>query len=143
MRAIAILVLLTGTAAAGDLDIGLDSALGLNTLLSWSSEPPSALMVTDWAAVRRCAESTLPGYSHDHRADAELEYFFQTVNYCRLVLAARHIGWVASGRPADEDPEPPAPMSRPDDMKSPISCDFSKLSSNGSGVVTCNWEGRR
>jgi hypothetical protein len=78
----------------------------------------------DWDAIRECASKPLPGMPEDmgpmgmlSAAYQMANHEFQAITNCRWWLAARHAGFVAAG--GVDDPYPPVPVLRDDDMKIP------------------------
>lgn len=94
----------------------------------------------DWSYVTQCALKPYPvANKEDPKTNRIADHYFQTISRCRLMLAARHAGWIAAGREAGADPYPPVAMTRiKEDFETELVCDYSKLDANGNGAVHCN-----
>ena len=80
------------------------------------------------AAIRQCADKPFPAqvvvdvqagideFRRQLAANRSAEYSFQQIMQCRLMLQARHAGWVDAD-PGKLDPVPQVEMSRADDFR--------------------------
>lgn len=79
----------------------------------------------DWPSIKETAKHPLPGLPNNPTRNMlspeykMMEREYQVIVLCRQMLAARQAGW-NDAIPGQENPYPPEPMMRPDDMKIPF-----------------------
>lgn len=77
------------------------------------------VMSGDWSSIQKCADRPFAALDKlDYRRN---EWWFQTINSCRLMLTARHSVWIELGHDPAKNPYPPI-GNMPDDFKHPLKC---------------------